>query len=279
MKVLLKAVFAIKKALNKIYSDNVGAYAAQSSFFIIVSIFPFIMLLLTLIQYTPITKDFLLKLIADFTPSQIRNLLFQIIDEIYSTQSIALISATAIAALWASGKGVLAIMQGLNSVFGITEHRNYIVRRFIASLYTLIFLIAMVFSLVLLVFGNQLLLFVNSTVPFIGGLIESLIGRKFLIALCFLTLFFMVVYKFIPNRKTSFVKELPGALLSALGWQLFSYFYSLYVDYSKGFSTMYGSLGTLIFAMLWMYFCMYIMFFGAEFNTFLEKKLFVNIFR
>jgi len=81
------------------------------------------------------------------------------------------------------------------------------------------------------------------------------------------------LYKYIPNRKGSLIREFPGALFAGVGWQLFSFLYSLYINHSSGFMNMYGSLATIVFAMLWLYFCISIVFYGAELNTFIEKKI------
>lgn len=91
---------------------------------------------------------------------------------------------------------------------------------------------------------------------------------------CVLMVIFLCMYKYVPNRKTTFFNELPGAVFAATGWFLFSYFYSVYVNHSPNFSLMYGSLSTLVFALMWMYFCMIIVFLGAELNMISYKKAF-----
>ena len=67
-------------------------------------------------------------------------------------------------------------------------------------------------------------------------------------------------------------KHIPGAVLAAAGWLLYSYAFSIYVDRFNGFSNMYGSLTTIILIMLWLYFGMYITLIGAEFNQLLAKR-------
>ena len=83
---------------------------------------------------------------------------------------------------------------------------------------------------------------------------------------------FLLMYLFIPTRKSSITKEFPGAVFSAVGWYGFSYCYSLYVAHSPNFSYMYGSLTTLIFALVCIYVCMLILFLGAELNTLIASQ-------
>ncbi|MDD6573052.1 MAG: YihY/virulence factor BrkB family protein [Thermoflexaceae bacterium] len=273
MKTIFRLYFTIKEITNKIMKDHVTAYAAQSSFFIIVCFFPMIILLFNILQYTPISEEFLLSALSTLTPSQMNPLIQSVINEIYARPSVTIISISAIGMLWVAGKAFLGIAQGLNSIYGIEENRNYFLRRLSASLYTLIFIVTIVISLLFLVFGNQILSVSRGHFPVFALLIDALLQRKELILQCFLTIFFMFLYKYVPNRKSSLIKELPGALFSAIGWQVFSFLYSLYINYTPSFTAMYGSLATIVFAMLWLYFCITIVFFGAELNTFLDKKI------
>ena len=270
---MIRLFFIIKTISQKIDNDKVGTYAAQSCFFILVSFIPCIILLCTLIQYTPITEVMLLNAFEQIVPSQLTPLVSSIVNEIYYRSSAALISITAVVTLWVAGKAFLGIAEGLNSIYGITETRNYFIRRIKACIYTLILLVVMVVCLGLLVFGNVLLNVTQETFPVINIVIGQLLRYKTLLVQCLLTLFFMFLYKYVPDRKSSLIRELPGAIFAGIGWQVFSFVSSLYVNQSSNFTIMYGSLATLVFAMLLLYFCISIVFYGAEVNTFIEKKI------
>ncbi len=270
---MIRLFFILKSISQKINEDKVSVYAAQSSFFILVSFIPCLILLCTLIQYTPITEQMLLNAFEEIVPSQLTPLVASIINEIYSRSSAAIISITAIATLWVAGKAFLGITEGLNSIYGTTETRFYLLRRIKASFYTLVLVVIMVICLGLLVFGNIILNLTQVSFPVLNIVIGQLLRYKTLLMQCLLTLFFMFLYKYIPNRKGSLIREFPGALFAGVGWQLFSFLYSLYINHSSGFMNMYGSLATIVFAMLWLYFCISIVFYGAELNTFIEKKI------
>ena len=147
------------------------------------------------------------------------------------------------------------------------ESRNYFVLRFHAMLYTIALIVIIIFSLVLMVFGNRLLDLINVHWPLVGSAIQFILRLRFLIFIGVLTLFSLVLYVVVPNRKSKIRHELPGAVFTALGWSIFSYVFSIYVDMSKGFAVTYGSLATLVFIMLWLYACMNVLFIGAEINA------------
>lgn len=274
---MARFLFMIKETSNKISRDHITNYAAQSCFYIVLSFFPCLLVLMSLVHYLPITPDTLVSLIRDLAPSQLEPMLETLITDVYANSSFTLISVTAIGTLWAAGKSFMAIIQGLNIIYEAPKERNWIIQRFMSTVYTLIFLAVILASLVLLVFGNKLAGLLAVFVPRLAVVVEAILSNKMLLFPCILVLIFMAIYKYIPNRKSSIAKEFPGALIAAAGWCLFSYFYSLYIDYSPNFSYMYGSLTTLIFALIWLYTCMIILFFGAEFNTFITKKMLIPL--
>jgi membrane protein len=262
---------------RKIRDDHVAAYSAQAAFFIMISFFPFIMLLLSIIQFFPIERDGMLKLFAELFPTAINTLIESIINEIYETAaSTTLISITIVTALWTAGKGFLAVMKGLNSVFEINETRHGLLLRAIAALYTLIFAVMIIATMVLFVFGNRLYYWTQKKIPVLTRTAFLIISLRTILGLLILISFFLIIYIFVPNRKTKLLHQLPGAMLCGAGWMGFSYAFSYYIDNFSNYSAMYGSLTAVVLFMLWLYFCMYLLFLGAEFNLFFENKTFIH---
>ena len=268
----------IRDLIKKIKDDHVSAFSAQAAFFIIISFFPFIMFLLTLLQYLPIEQSTLMASITSIMPLKVKSLIIVIIDEIYSNASGTIISVTAITALWSASRGFLSIVKGLNAVYGIKETRNYFKLRIISTLYTLVFTILIIVTLVILVFGNRLYLWIEAKLPLFNNVALLIISIRTIVSLVLLVFFFLLLFIVIPNRKAHPLSELPGALLSAAGWMGFSYLYSFYIDNMGSFSQTYGSLTAIVFLMLWLYFCMQIMFMGSELNVFLSTTKIPKLF-
>lgn len=264
---------SVQLITRKIRDDNISAFSAQAALFIIVSFFPFTMLLLSILQYTPLTRSALMTIFNQALPTGINSMVISIIDEIYrSSLSITLISVTAITTLWSAGKGFLAIIRGLNSVYEIKESRNYFFLRITATIYTLVFAFMIIGTITLFVFGNQLYLWVTNKFTVLKDLALLIISLRTLVGLVVLIVFFLIIYIVIPNRKTRLYNQLPGAIVSAAGWMGFSYAFSFYIDNFSNYSSMYGSLTAIVLFILWLYFCMYILFIGAEVNIALERK-------
>lgn len=271
---MVKTTFRVIKLLSaKISDDHVAAFSAQAAFFIIISFFPFIMLLLSMLQFLPIDKAEMMRILTDIFPVAVNTMIVTIV--VNANASSTLISITVITTLWSAGKGFLAIMRGLNGVYEIRETRNYFLLRAISAFYTLIFAVMLIATMVLFVFGNSLYLWVEQKLPGLSDTALIIISLRTILGLVILVIFFLIIYTVIPNRKVRLMSELPGALLCAGGWTGFSYAYSYYIDNFSNYSSMYGSLTAIVLFMLWMYFCMYILFLGAEFNLLMENKDFI----
>lgn len=250
--------------------DRVGIYTAQASFFIILSIFPFLLLFLNIIGMTSISSDSIINFLNTYAPGTIRPLLIQIIEELYTHVSGTAISLTAIAAIWSASKGVLSVMFGLYEISKIHQNRNYFISRFISMLYTLLFMVSIIITMVLLVFGNSIFKFLISLLPILKEISILTLVLRYLVSFIVLSVFFIIIYKVANFKLTTIRKTVPGAMFSSLGWMVFSYVFSIYIDNFSNMSYMYGSLTAVIILMLWIYFCIYILFIGAEIN----KKLY-----
>lgn len=275
---MIKATIRLIGLLSaKIRDDHVAAYSAQAAFFIIISFFPFIMLLLSIVPFFQIEESTLYQLFSEVFPVSVNSMVISVISEIYDTAtSSTLISITAITTLWSAGKGFLAIMKGLNTVNEIKETRHYFLLRAISAIYTLIFAVMLIATMILFVFGNRLYLWIEQKIP---GLIDTaliIISLRTILGLAILVVFFLIIYIVIPNSKAKIMSVLPGAMLCAGGWMGFSYAFSYYIDNFSNYASMYGSLTAIVLFMLWMYFCMYLLFLGAEFNLLLGNKNFVH---
>lgn len=253
--------------------DKVGIYTAQASFFIILSIFPFVLLLLNLIGLTTIDKPFIINSINTYVPDSVKPLLIQMINELYTHVSGTIISITAVGAIWSASKGFLSVMFGIYNIYKVHQNRNYFVARFISMLYTVIFLIAMIITMILLVFGNRLFKLGISLIPALKDISILTLVMRYLIVFLVLTMFFVIIFRLANFKCTTFSKVLPGAIFSSLGWISFSYVFSIYVDNFSNMTYMYGSLTAVIILMLWTYFCIYIFFIGAEINKFFHPDI------
>lgn len=273
MKKLLEAAYKTINSILRQYSErSVSAYAAQSAYFIFASFFPFAIIIFYIINAIP---NFTLE-ISEEAIGIIPQMLLTIIEEAKSQatvngQRIIILIVSGLAALWSASKGIYGISVGLDSVYQAKKKRGSIFARIRATLYTLAFVIIIIAVLGLLVFGNAIYESAVEYFPNYAVVLFMIRSFRFIALLLILILFFVLTYKFLPSEKRRIGEVLPGAVIASIGWLVFSYLYSLYIDHYDISSSVYGSLATIVLLMLWLYFCMNILLSGALVNSWLSE--------
>lgn len=264
------------KFTDDMRKDYVGQFAAQSAFFTILSAVPFLMLVILCLKYfISVDVSAVTAPINSAFPSQVSVYVVQIITEVfYRSESIAGLSITAITALWASSRGTMAVYCGLNEIYGYVRTYRWISARITTFFYNIIFELVIVASAIILIFGNTLLAFMEEEFLPAHYLLLFVIRSKTPIFLVLLILAFTAVYTFLPQKKMKFRSQLPGAVFTAVGWLIFSYLFSLYIEYFSKYSVLYGSLTAIILLMLWVFSCVYMLLIGAEINKHKENGFF-----
>jgi len=249
----------------------ISSYASSTAFYILLSLFPFMIVLISLLQYFPFDNGTLDFLNLSFFPPEVTDFLISTVKEIASNTSAAILPIASIGTLWSASRGIYSLTKGLNVIYRRQESRNYFVVRGLCLLYTVLFMVLLILVLAVLVFGNRLLSWLKTMLPlFDEWFFTSTLFRSF-VTFTVLSVFFTLLYKTVPDRKAKWFGEVPGAMFSALAWIVFSYLYSLYIEYFAQYSNIYGSLTALILLMIWVEVCMYMLLIGAHINVTLQK--------
>ena len=260
-----------KKFLQNLNNHHISEYTAQCAYYTILSFIPCLILIVTLIQYTGISKDSLISIIQNIVPASMNDATIGIVQEVYS-KSIGTISISAIFLLWSAEKGFFALCKGLHNIYETERKYNYFYMQLKSLICTVIFIILIILVLTISVFGGTILEFVQWKFN-ISSQIIGVINMSKTVIYIVLFLALLLMYRFIPGHKKGLKKQIPGAIVATLGWFVISFFFSIYIDMFKGFSVMYGSLTTITLAMMWVYFCMYIILIGAEINNFSGERI------
>ena len=270
-----KHFYIVKYFARKIDAHKVGAYSAEGAFYMTISIFPFIILLLSLVRFLPFERAQMFNFLSGMLPDEVDRFLSDFITKITNNTTNAITIFSALGLLWSASKGVYSVIGGLNSVSETKETRNYFKVKFLSLFYTLSFILIILLTFILLVFGNRIVAFARSKIPYIA-VIYIIMSLRYLIGFCLLVFFFSFVYAFLPAKKQRFTTQMPGAIIASVGWIAFSYAFSFYIDNFSNYATVYGSLTAIVLLMLWLYSCMYILFFGGEINLYYQKKV-INV--
>lgn len=264
-------ILAQKKFFEKMQDDHIGEYAAECAYFTILSFIPFIILFLTLIQFTAVDKENIYYWVGEIVPASMNNSIIGIIDEVYS-KSIGTISVSALFALWSSSKGFYYLSKGLRHIYGTKKTKTNIIIRVEGILYDLIFIVSIIAFLLVMLLGERIHNVFNNKIEILSVAISYILKIRGFLLIIPMFIVFLFIYKFIPKHKLPILSQVSGAAFSAIAWYIVSWFFSIYINLFEGFSNTYGSLTSIILIMMWVYVCMFIILIGAEINYYMYYR-------
>ena len=271
----------IGRFIAMVAADQLTVYAAQATFFIIVSSVPFIILVLELAKYV-VDVNWLISLVGSHLSGEFGDYLVGVIEEIAQRSGAYLLSFTVLTLIWSASRGVNAVTRGIAGAYGVHLKENFLLDVLRSIIYTVVFILMIVLSLLGLVFAESIGRVAADKIPLVTLIADIISDSGPIVITLLLTLFFALIFNMVAKKGRRFSKaeykglanklprgylaQLPGAGFSAHGWMLFSYFFSLYLRYFPEVSYLYGSLATVMLLMFWCYFCMFILMMGAEVN-------------
>lgn len=265
-----RAVLFIKDLVQALADDDVIAYAHQLTLSLIMAFFPFVMFLFTLLAYFNIDSQLVLTSLEGALPAAAYTFIADIIIDVLDKQRGGLLSLAIGLAVYSASGGFRAFMKASNRVLGITEQRNIIWRYILSIIWVLLFALTLVVLLVMRVFGRHILDLLEHwvTIP-MTGLISLL---SWLLPLLLIILILTMFYMFGAARRVRFLSALPGAVVTTLGWGLFTVVFQYYVDNHAQYSRFYGTLGALIAFLIWLQLISIILLFGVELNSVIMQR-------
>lgn len=252
---------------------EINSKAAEISFYLLLSFFPFLIFTISLVVYTPIIKlskyIFLLKKIL---PLSALNIVSSLIQSAIENRSFSFLVLSFVLAMYTMSRAVLSLIRGMNRSYNIRETRPYFEVLFISLVFVIMIVVLIFTSMIFLVFGEKL-----------GSFLFNLIGLdqyfmyiwnlcRYIVGIITVIIILMNLYRFTPDKKLSFKDVLPGAILSTLCWLVASFCYSFYSNNFARYDIIYGSLGGIIALMTWVYLSSWTILIGCEINAKLYKR-------
>ena len=267
-----KWVKRILAVCSYVFELRVPLYASHASFFIVLSVFPLLVLLLGLVRYAGLEAELVTEMLHGIVPTALMPATQRLILNTYQSTTGAVVSVSVLTALWSASRGVYGLTTGLNFIYGVTEDRGYLHSRALSVLYTFVFLLVLLLTLVLHVFGTMLMQWLPFEPGPLLGFLEGLVDLRFFVLLGVQTAVFAGMYTALPGGRRRLRDAFPGAVFASIGWLVFSDLYSIYVENFASLSNVYGSVYAVALSMLWLYCCVAILFYGGALNHYLTDS-------
>ena len=268
IKALLRRFMPVARYVSGL---QISAQSANTCYFLVLSFFPMLVLLLGMLRYTGLEVERLLDLVERVLPHALVPAAERLIVNTYRNSTGAIVSISVVTALVSASRGIYGLIQGLNRIYEVKENRGYVRTRGLSVLYTFAFLVVLVLTLGLNIFGDTILKFAPVTENTALEFLSNVVDVRFFVLLIVQTALFTAIFMVLPNKHNRFMESLPGAIFAAIGWMIFTELYSWYVTGFTAYSNIYGSVYAVALSMLWLYCCISIVFYGGALNHYLMK--------
>lgn len=254
---------------------DVPGIAAEAAYYLILSIFPFFISLLNLIQYTPLRDKGVIEGALEIIPNQIADLIINILRELINDSSSALLWISILVGVFSASKGIGAIIKGINKSFLVEEDRGLIKNKIYAFVITFLFIFIIIISITGLVFGDIIVnnLFIRFDIPIEVKKIVDLL--KYILIGGILALSFTQLYYVSPNVEKKDKPRLSfafiGGIFATILWIIISNVFSFYINNFAAYSKTYGSLGGIIALIVWLNLTANVIIVGAILTGVLDK--------
>ncbi|MEK5331228.1 YihY/virulence factor BrkB family protein [Lysinibacillus sp. FSL W8-0992] len=263
----------IQDLMLRIQRVEISALGAQLAYFFLLSFFPLLIFLVTLLPYLNLETTQVYSFLVNLMPDEVYRLIESTLNEVLTNRNSSLLSIGVLGTIWSASKGINALIRALNKAYD-TEGRVGFIDRGLSLVFTIALVIVIAVALLLPVFGQQIGHFLFSIVS-IEDEFESLWRNiRWSMPPLLIFLLLMAIYWLVPNTspRLKIMGVWPGAIFSTLAWLVVTYGFSFYISNFGNYSATYGSIGGVIILMLWLYFTGMIIIFGGVLNATMQKR-------
>lgn len=252
--------------IAKVKKDDVIALASQLAYYLVLSFFPFMLFLMTLVGFSNLSSGDVLEQLNVMLPKSIIDLTRSTVKEVFDNQYTRLLGISVILMMWTSSSAFKAIIKSVNKAYDFKENRSFIRISIISMMGILALALSIILTLAMLVFGNVIGDYIERTYPFYKIVLILWNIFRYVFIVIVMVFIFATIYRLAPTRKLAWKEVIPGAIFSSIGWILVSLGFTFYVDNFNNYSRFYGSLGAVFILMTWLFFISTIFILGVEIN-------------
>lgn len=271
---LIRLIIFIHEVYIRMRNNELIDMANALSFKLILSIFPFIIFILSSVAVFNLDVSSIVVSLTDDVPETVRQMLSYFINETFDTKHVSLFSSSLFLTLFSASSGLYTLMKGLNRAYDASERRGYIVQRFISLLLVIIFTLLIILSLYVCIFSdkiNELIFGQNTGLPL---MVINL--RSYLITAALIFVMIVIMYMLALVDRPNVKQLIPGTVFTMAAWLTLSKLFNIYVNNFSRYSNIYGSIGALFIFALWLNLLSYVILIGGQINAILIDRQWIK---
>jgi membrane protein len=257
----------LKQLISRVIDDDIDALAAQVAYYLLLSFFPFLLLLLSILSYSDLQSKDVLIYLSQIMPKNSFDLIYATVIDVLDSTSENLLPLSIMGLVWTGSSGFRAIMKGLNKAYDEKETRPYWKTLSISILFMAGLALVITTAVSLVVFGQTIGSAIQARFDVSANFLLGWDIIRYIVTLGGMIFTFAALYYFTPCRRLTWIGVMPGAVFTTVGWLISSLGFAYYVNNFNNYSSVYGGIGAVIVLLLWLYITSIIILVGGEINA------------
>jgi membrane protein len=265
-------LFLLRRVWQRIRSDDCFDLAAQTSFYFVLSLFPFCLVIALMVGRLPSSRawDSFANWIVTYLPSDSRDLVLLTILRLMH-YSPGFLSFGLLGTVWSASAGFVSLMESLSVAYGGKDTRSYLLKHVIGVSFTVLAAVFALATFGVMTFGGwELPKLLSDIIPWPISKTVSEVGR-WAVTVVLLCLSIDLVNYLLPSTRRHWRWLSPGTVFVVLTLAVASVGFNLYFRFFNSYPRIYGALGGFIILMLWIYLACVILLIGAETDSEIER--------
>lgn len=257
----------IKYAGSRFFKEGYYDHAAQTAYYFMLSLFPFLIMVVSSTSFLPFTSNDLIEVIRPYAPQETYGLIESNLTAILDSGQGTIISISFLSTMWLASMAIQSLVRSLTDIYKIKKRESYLKGLVSDFFLTIGFALILPLTILIPLVENVVQRIAEETFLFEAGWLVLWTPIRWGIGTVILFIFFWVLYRHLPKHGLSWKDVLPGAIFAVIFWQLISEGFSLFVGYGN-YSQLYGQLASVVIMMIWFYLTAAVLLFGALLNVY-----------
>lgn len=268
---MLQFIKFLQQLYTRMQENETPARTAQISYFFLLAIFPFLLVLITLIDYTPLTQKETLEQLSLLFPEVAVAVVKQIVSEVEGVNNTTLIILGILGTTGSASRGTFVLIKSINQSYNIKEDRSF-VKLLATQIFAILAMVLIIlFTLGFLVFGRIIGEFFFVHIGLMTVFITLWTLLRYAIPLLIILAILTLILLYSPNCRLRLKNVYLGAIVSTIGWFVASQAFAFFVNNYGSVYQVYGSIGGFIVFMIWIYISSMALLLGGEINALMYR--------
>lgn len=264
---------SIRKTLINTAEHAIGKSAAALTYYLLFAMFPLLIFVSNLLGLLELNVASITNTLLPIMPDDVVYLLEAYLNHIDETSNQTLLWFSLAFSIWFPLRAVRSLMDDVRRAYQLKKPEKPVRYTIRQVLFTVAFLVIVVLTLVLSVFGRRFIstitqwLGLEQVLQFPAVLLNLWQYLRFALLGVLMFAVLALLYTVAQDKRCSVKSLMPGITLSLMAWLVISIGFSVYVENFGSYSVIYGTLGTVIVLLVWLYMTSFLLILGAEFNA------------